>query len=66
MKGTTANRMRREAARKMLEAQLERGIKPEKVDGKATSNMISLGEKDIKRIKGEIENITNKKSKQYS
>lgn len=66
MKGTTANRMRREAARKMLEAQLERGTKPENVDGKTTSKMIPLGEKDIKRIKGEIENITNKKSKQYS
>jgi len=63
MKGTTGNRLRRENAKKMLEAQLKRGTKPEKVDGKTTRNMIPLTDANRKRIEREIENINNKKSK---
>jgi hypothetical protein len=61
MKGTTGNKMRRENAKKMLEAQLLRGTKPEKIDGKTTKNMIALLPADITRINREIEAINNKK-----
>lgn len=63
MKGTTGIRMRRESAKKMLEAQLIRGTKPEKINGKTTSNMITLTEGDKTRIKREIEAINNPKKK---
>jgi hypothetical protein len=61
MKGTTGNKMRREAAKKMLEAQLLRGTKPEKINGKTTSTMIPLLTADIARINREIEAINNKR-----
>ena len=61
MKGTTGNKMRRENAKKMLEAQLLRGTKPEKIDGKTTNNMVALSPADITRINREIEAINNKK-----
>ena len=61
MKGTTANKARRESAKKMLEAQLVRGTKPEKVNGKTTKNMVALTSADITRINREIEAINNKK-----
>jgi len=55
MKGTTGINMRRANALKVLEAQLKRGTKPEKIDKKTTTNMIPLTEFDIKRIKKEME-----------
>jgi hypothetical protein len=61
MKGTTGNKMRRENAKKILEAQLLRGTKPEKIDGKTTKNMVALLPADITRINREIEAINNKK-----
>ncbi len=63
MKGTTGIRIRRESAKARLEAQLERGTKPEKIDGKTTSNMVALSDVDKKRIEREIDNINNKKNK---
>jgi hypothetical protein len=61
MKGTTGDKSRRERAKKMLEEQLSRGTKPEKVNNKTTSKMIPLTGKDVERIKKEIENINAKK-----
>ena len=46
----------------MLEAQLKRGTKPEKINKKTTSNMVALTDADKKRILQEIDNINNKKS----
>jgi len=63
MKGTTGIKMRRNEARKVLEAQLLRGNKPEKINGKTTTKMVKLTEGDIKRINGEIEILTNPKKK---
>jgi len=63
MKGTTGNKMRRENAKKVLEAQLVRGTKPEKVNGKTTSTMVALTPADITRINKEIEAINNPKKK---
>jgi len=62
MKGITGIKMRRESAKKMLEEQLKRGTKPEKINGKTISNMVALTDTDKKRIQREIENIDNKKS----
>jgi hypothetical protein len=61
MKGTTANKARRESAKKMLEAQLVKGTKPEKINGKTTNKMVALLPADITRINREIEAINNKK-----
>jgi hypothetical protein len=61
MKGATGKKMRRESAKKMLEAQLLRGTKPEKINGKTTNNMVALLPADITRINREIEAINNKK-----
>jgi hypothetical protein len=63
MRGATGNKMRRENAKKMLEAELLRGTKPEKFNGKTTSNMIPLTPADITRINREIEAINNPKNK---
>lgn len=60
MKGTTGIKMRRLNAKKMLEAQLLRGTKPEKINKKTTSNMIPLTTADITRINHEIEAINKK------
>lgn len=64
MKGTTGIKMRRESAKRMLEAQLKRGTKPEKIDGKTTNNQIPLTTTDIARINREIEAINSKKKVQ--
>ena len=63
MKCTTGIRLRRESAKKMLEAQLLRGTKPEKINKKTTANMIPLTTGDIARINREIEAINNPKKK---
>lgn len=63
MKGTTGIRLRRASAKKMLEAQLLRGTKPEKINKKTTSTMIPLTPADITRINKEIEAINNPKKK---
>lgn len=63
MKGALGIRTRRASAKLLLEAQLERNTKPEKVNGKTTSNMIPLTEKDKIRINKEIEAINNPKKK---
>lgn len=63
MKGTTGIRMRRESAKKMLEAQLLRGTKPEKVNGRTTTKMVALTDGDKARINREIEAINNPKDK---
>jgi hypothetical protein len=63
MKGATANKIRRENAKKVLEAQLVRGTKPEKVNGKTTSKIVALSPADITRINKEIEAINNPKGK---
>ena len=63
MKSTTGIKMRRASAKKMLEAQLLRGTKPEKINGKTTAKMIPLLPADITRINREIEAINNPKKK---
>jgi len=62
MKGTTGIKMRQQSAKAMLEAQLKRGTKPEKINKKTTANMVALTDADKKRILQEIDNINNKKS----
>jgi hypothetical protein len=61
MKGKTGIKMRRESAKQRLEAQLKRGTKPEKINGKTTNKMVGLTDADRKRIEKEIDNINNKK-----
>ena len=57
MRGRTANLDRRMRAKKMLEIQLGKGTKRDKV----TYEQIPLTNADIQRIKKEIEFIDNKK-----
>jgi hypothetical protein len=64
MKGALGIRTRRASAKNLLEAQLLRGTKPEKINGKTTSKMIPLTEGDKARINREIEAINKPKSKQ--
>lgn len=54
---------RRKNAKIVLEEQLVRGTKPEKVNGKTTSTMIPLTEGDKKRINKEIEILSKAKKK---
>ncbi len=54
---------RRKNAKIVLEEQLVRGTKPEKVNGKTTSKMIPLTEGDKKRINKEIETLSKTKKK---
>jgi hypothetical protein len=61
MKGATGKKRRPDSAKKILEAQLLRGTKPEKINGKTTNNMVALLPADITRINREIEAINNKK-----
>jgi len=61
MKGTTGIKMRRDSAKKLLEAQLKRGTKPEKINGKTTANMIPLLPADIARINRELDALNNPK-----
>jgi hypothetical protein len=63
MKGTTGIKMRREGAKKLLETQLKRGTKREKINGKTTDNFIPLTTGDITRINRELEAINNPKKK---
>ena len=63
MKGTSGINMRRARAFKVLEAQLKRGTKPEKVNKKTTDKMVSLTEGDIKRITKEMEVLSAPKKK---
>jgi len=63
MKGGTGIKSRRDRAKKMLEAQLQRGTKPEKINGKTTANIIPLTEFDRKRINKEIDILNNPKKK---
>jgi len=58
-KNTVKHRARRESARKLLEEQLKRGTKPEKIDGKTTDVMIPLTDADRTRIKRELEILSN-------
>jgi hypothetical protein len=60
MKGRTGIKMRRESAKKLLEAQLKKGTKPEKVNGKTTVTQIPLTTTDISRINREIETLNNR------
>ena len=63
MKGTTGIKMRRDSAKKQLEAQLQRGTKPEKVQGKTTNKLIPLTDFDKKRINREIETLSQPRKK---
>lgn len=63
MKGTTGIKIRRENAKKLLEAQLKRGTKREKINGRTTDNFIPLTNADITRINREIEALNNPKKK---
>lgn len=63
MKGALGIRTRRASAKNLLEAQLARGTKPEKINGKTTSNMIPLTEGDKSRINREMENMNKIKPK---
>jgi len=63
MKGTTGVKMRRQRVATALTAQLVRGTKPEKLNGKTTSKMVALSEGDRKRITHELEILTNPKNK---
>ena len=61
MKGTQGIKSRRDRAFKMLEEQLKRGNKPEKINRKTTSKMIPLTDGDKTRIKREMEILSNPK-----
>ena len=63
MKGALGIRVRRASAKSLLEAQLARGTKPEKINGKTTSKMIPLSEADKARITREIDAINKPKPK---
>jgi len=63
MKGTTGIKMRRESAKRLLEAQLKRGTKREKINGKTTDKFIPLTDADIARINREIDALNNPKKK---
>lgn len=66
MKGTTGIKVRRAGAKERLEAQLKRGTKLEKVNGKTTAKMIPLLPADITRINKEIDAINNPKNKKMT
>ena len=61
MKGVTGIKLRREGAKKQLEALLKHGTKLEKNNGKTTSKLIPLTDSDKCRIKRGIENLSQKK-----
>lgn len=60
---TQPMKSRREGAKERLELQLKTGKKPEKVNGKTTTNSVPLTEFDKKRINKEIDAINNPKKK---
>lgn len=51
---------RREKVLYNLQIQLEKGKKPERINGKTSSVLVDLSEKDIKRINNEIEILSNR------
>ena len=55
---TVQKQSRRKRALTMLETQLKSGVKTEKVDGKTTGNKVPLSEHDTKRLKKEIDILT--------
>ena len=63
MKGTAGIKLRRDAAKRVLEAQVKRGTKFEKVNGKTTSTVIPLTVGDLTRINREIEILNNPRKK---
>ena len=64
MKGKTGARVRRKSALSLLNAQLLKGKKPAKVNGKTSlTELVVLSDADIKRIKKEIEILTAKLEK---
>ena len=63
MRGKSGNRLRRNSALTLFEEQLNRGTKPEKVEGKTTAKMIPLTDGDKNRINKEIEILNKKLSK---
>jgi hypothetical protein len=63
MKGTTGIKLRRESAKRLLDAQLKRGTKREKINGKTTDNFILLTTGDITRINRELDTLNNQKNK---
>jgi hypothetical protein len=58
---TQPKRGRRDAAKQRLEAQLLRGTKPEKINGKTTEKLVALSDFDKKRINAEIAAINTPK-----
>jgi hypothetical protein len=54
---TSKQRRRKVSAFNRLEAQLKTGSKPEKVDGRTTTNNIQLSESDKNRMKKELETL---------
>jgi hypothetical protein len=54
---------RRNNAKTMLEEQLVRNTKPEKINGKTTTNMIPLTEGDKTRIRKDIEILSQPRKK---
>ncbi len=54
---------RRKNAKSVLEKQLTKGTKPEKVNGKTVSKMIPLTEGYKKRITNEIDTLSRAKKK---
>lgn len=63
MKGTTGIKMRRESAKRLLEEQLKRGTKREKINGRTTDKFVVLTDADVARINREIETLNNPKKK---
>jgi len=63
MKGTLGIKIRRDNAKKLLELQLTRGTKPEKVNGRTTNKMTPLTDADKNRIKHEIDKLNQPKNK---
>lgn len=61
MKGGLGKRVRRQSALALLEEDLKRGTKPEKIKGRTSATMIPLSEKDISRIEAEISILTTGK-----
>lgn len=60
MKPSNPKNGARISALNLLEKQLKNGTKPAKIDGKTTNTQIPLTEKDISRIKKEIDILKSK------
>lgn len=57
MRGRQGIKQRQRSALELLQAQLKRGTKPEKVDGHTTNKQIELTDGDKTRIKSQIEGL---------